>query len=166
MNFPRYFVFGYIFFLGRIWNLGLFLNWKICRQCGPPASGSIARRHALIGRPRWHCPAAILPPYKNPWSTALSSVLELHYRSSLAASQCRLGCEPSYPHGPHASPGCHVGGPPVHCKRTAPGVAQAIRMALCCWAAAGFSPMAFGLFFYFSNIFKSLQSSKFCSELV
>jgi hypothetical protein len=40
------------------------------------------------------------------------------------------------------------------CKLAAP--------VLCHWAASGFGPMGFVLFFYFLNIFKSLQSSKIC----
>jgi hypothetical protein len=37
---------------------------------------------------------------------------------------------------------------------------------LCSWAVGGFSQLAFVLFFYFPNGFKTLQTSKFCASLV
>jgi hypothetical protein len=36
----------------------------------------------------------------------------------------------------------------------------------CHWAMSGFGPLAFKLYFYFLNRFKTLQSSKICARLV
>jgi hypothetical protein len=109
---------------------------------------------------------------------ALSSVLELCHWSLLTASQCHLGrrssrcrasrrysrtphtpCkhssrECSHPRGLHASPGRLVGGTPVLCNWTAPGVAQAGHTVLFRWATAGVGPCGrcfFSIFWILSN---------------